>query len=71
MILMGAHEGTSGEAGKFLDLDGSFKGDLPYITTHKLICSVRFSVSVLVYNIKCLKTKQDQNNPVFLVTYTC
>lgn len=32
--MKGAHEGTSGEAGKVLDLDGSFKGDLPYIMTH-------------------------------------
>lgn len=30
VILMGAHEGASGEAGKVLDIDGSFKGDLPF-----------------------------------------
>lgn len=30
VILMGAHKGASGEAGKVLDIDGSFKGDLPF-----------------------------------------
>ena len=30
VILMRAHEGASGEAGKVLDIDGSFKGDLPF-----------------------------------------
>jgi len=34
VILMGAHEGASGKTDKVLDLDGSFKGDLPYIMIH-------------------------------------
>lgn len=51
-------EGEAGilmKAGKVLHLGNSFKGDLP---CNDSICSVRFSVCVLVYNKKKFNNKQ-------------